>query len=73
MKSSQWIVAVLILGVMVFALTFSMNYLGGLNEIKPANVDKVIAKKNSEDDGIGQELSFLNKVFSGRWAVGFRK
>ena len=63
MKSSQWIVAVLILGVMVFALTFSMNYLGGLNEIKPANVDKVVAKKNSDDDGIGQELSFLNKVF----------
>lgn len=64
MKSGQWVVAVLILGAMVFALTFAMNYLGGLNESKPAIVDKGSSGQViSEDDGVGQELTFPSKIF----------
>jgi len=37
MKSSQGIIAVLLFVVMVFGLTFAMNYLGGLNEVKKSS------------------------------------
>jgi hypothetical protein len=54
MKQSQWIVAVLILAVMVFAVTFSMNYLGGPS--KPPSPD-------GQSGGIGRELLFAMKAF----------
>ena len=66
MKSSQSIIAVLLFGVMVFGLTFAMNYLGGLNEAKVVvakNDTSTSTSPNSEDDGSNQELTFLQKIF----------
>lgn len=65
MKSSQGVIAVLIFGIMVFALTFAMNYLGGLSDPKTPVQIKDNTPKNADsiDDGVNQELAFLQKVY----------
>jgi len=66
MKSSQGVFAVLLFGVMVFGLTFAMNYLGGLNEAKivvPKNENSTAKSSESEEDGSNQELTFLQKIY----------
>ena len=66
MKSSQGIIAVLLFVVMVFGLTFAMNYLGGLNEVKNPvqNKDNDSTKSSDNaDDGSNQELTFLQKTY----------
>lgn len=66
MKSSQGIVAVLLFVIMVFGLTFAMNYLGGFNEPKTQIQNKDNSTQKSSDvadDGTNQELTFLQKVY----------
>jgi hypothetical protein len=66
MKSSQGIIAVLLFVVMVFGLTFAMNYLGGFNEVKNPTQNKDNNSTNSSDntdDGSNQELTFLQKIY----------
>jgi len=66
MKSSQGIIAVLLFVIMVFGLTFAMNYLGGFNEPKTQvqNKDNSTQKSSdTADDGSNQELTFLQKVY----------
>ena len=66
MKSSQGIIAVLLFVVMVFGLTFAMNYLGGFNEVKnPVQIKDNNSTKSTDnpDDGSNQELTFLQKIY----------
>ncbi|NBR04531.1 MAG: hypothetical protein EBT92_02060 [Planctomycetes bacterium] len=66
MKSSQGIIAVLIFGIMVFCLTFAMNYLGGLNEVKnpiQSKDNSITKSSDSTEDGSNQELTFLQKIY----------
>ena len=49
MKSSQGIIAVLLFVVMVFGLTFAMNYLGGFNEVKNPVAVRYAWSNNPED------------------------
>ena len=77
MKSSQGIIAVLLFVVMVFGLTFAMNYLGGFNEVKnPVQIKDNNSTKSTDnpDDGSNQELTFLQKIYpsDGITALAFK-
>lgn len=65
MKATQGFFAAILFGLMVFGLTFAMNYLSGFNEPKPSvpGNENIIAKTNANDEGIDQELTFLQKVY----------
>ncbi len=65
MKASQGIFAAILLSIMVFGLTFAMNYLGGFNDSKSSviNKEKPITTTVANDEASNQELTFLQKVY----------
>src|SRR5690349_6707949 len=54
MKQTQWTLAVIVLAVMVFVVTFAMNYLGGTNRERPNDLPP---------PPTGSSLTFVEKRF----------